>query len=146
MPNSTRYAIHQALYGLVQGVAAKEAADSLYNPALPAGLQGRGVRVLFLLDRGDQLVDQPGQREKRRTKVVLGALARTTDPDRDADALLFAARIALRGARAVFSAAGIDAPILRETQVEPELKETQSDGALLLSAFEVEYRETYPGA
>ena len=147
MANSTRYAINQVLFGLVQGVASAGGAEALYNPALPAGLQSKGPKVLFLIDRGDQLVDQPAQREKRRARVVLGAYVRTTTPDLDADALHFATRIALRtAARAAFLEAGIEVQIFREVQVEPELKETQTDGALLLSAFEIEYRENYPAA
>lgn len=144
MPNSTRYAIHQALYAVVQAVAATESAVALNNPALPAGLQGKGDRVLFTLDRGDQLIDQPGQREKRRVRLVMGAFARTRTPDLDVDALHFAARSALRDIRATFRSLDINAPIVREVQVEPELKETQTDGALLLSAYEIEYLETYP--
>lgn len=144
MPNSTRYAIHQVFMGLVAGVASTESADAVNNPALPMGLHGKGPRVLFVLGRGDELIDQPGAREKRRARLVLGALARTTSADLDVDALHFAARIALRGLRAALNTAGINGPIVREAQVEPELKETMSDGALLLSAYEIEYIETYP--
>lgn len=145
MPNSTRYAIHQVVMALVEAVAADESADALNNPALPVGLQGRAAKVLFVLGRGDDLIDQPGAREKRRARLVLGAYARTATADLDADALHFAARSAVRGGlRAAMNGVGIMAPIVRETQVEPDLKETQTDGALLLSAYEIEYLETYP--
>lgn len=144
MPNSARYAIHQTAMALVAAVAGANAAEAVNNPALPIGLQGRAAKVLFLLGRGDDLIDQPGAREKRCARLVLGAYARTAAADLDVDALHFAARIALRGLRVALSGAGINAPIVREVQAEPELKATQADGALLLSAYEVEYIETYP--
>lgn len=144
MVNSTRYSIHQAVMASVETVALAQAADALNNPALPVGLQGKAPRVLFVLARGDELIDQPGAREKRRCKLVLGAFARTSTADLDADALHFAARSALRSLRQALHTLGIVAPIVREVQVEPELKETQTDGALLLSAYEIEYLEAYP--
>ena len=144
MPNSTRYLIHQQVFATVTTVATANTAEAISNPALPVGLQSKTL-VLFTLDRGDQLIDQPGQREKRKVRIVVGAFARTRTADLDVDALHFAARIAMRNIRALFLAAEINAPIVREVQVEPELKETQTDGALLLSAYEIEYMETYPG-
>lgn len=146
MPNSTRYAIHQVVMSVVQAAASSSSAEALNNPALPVGLQGKAPRLLFVLARGDELVDQPGAREKRRCKLVIGAYARTATSDLDADALHFAARVAMRSVRAELNAAGLTAPIVREVQAEPDLKETQTEGAMLLSAYEIEYLETYPAA
>jgi hypothetical protein len=140
---STRYAIHQGLLGLLAPVAAERSAVLLYNPPLPAGLQDRGERVLFLLDRGDVLIDQPGQREKRRARVVMGAHVCTDQPDLQADQLHFAARKALKRARTALGQAGVALQLVREVQSEPELKDAQVEGALLLSAYEIEYLETY---
>lgn len=144
MSNSTRFRIHQAVFETVEAVAVANSAVAFNNPPLPAGVQGKGPLVLFTTDRGDQLIDQPGQREKRRVRIVIGAYARTRTADTDVDALHFAARTAMRGVRERFSELDIDARIVREVLVEPEMREVQADGALLLSAYEIEYLETYP--
>jgi hypothetical protein len=145
MAQSTRYVIHQQMFVLAQAVAAANTAEALNNPSLPAGLQGK-TRVIFMLDRGDQLLEQPSQSEKRRVRLVMGAFVRSTTADQAVDELHFAARIAMRAAWAALKAAQVEALLFKEVQVEPELKETQTDGALLLSAFEIDYREKYPVA
>jgi hypothetical protein len=39
----------------------------------------------------------------------------------------------------------MDVRVLREVEVEAELRQVGVDGVLLYSAFEAEYLETYPG-
>jgi len=148
--NSHRYALHHALYEVVLTTAGAHRALAALNPPLPVALPQPGWgRMLFLLDRGDELVDQPNQIEHRRTRCVIGALVRAgVSAALDVDQLHFATRIAMRGARTALAQIDRDkpAPILREVQIEPELRDLKSDGALLLSAYEIEYFETYPEA
>lgn len=147
--NSTWFKLAGALGAQVQAVAAEQSASYLGNPALPLDTAGRGERLLFVLQRGDRVLDQPGQRrEKRRFRVVVGALALTRTPLADADALLFAARSAMRSeaCRAALKAAGDAAGPLREVEAEPELKDLAAEGSVLLTAIEVDYFETYPDA
>lgn len=150
--HSARYRINQYLQTVLATVAAAKSAAMVMNPALPVGLKDKGPVGLFLSDRGEELIEQSGQvPEKRRAKVVVGAFART---DEEADALHFAARIVMRGPefRAALSAAAKDAkgngqaPIFREIEVDAALKEVAYEGSLLLSAFQIEYLETYYSA
>lgn len=107
--HSARYRIAQYLRTVLEAVATAQSAVLVINPALPVGVKDKGPRVLFLLDRGEELIDQPGQQEKRRGKFVVGALARGDD---DADTLHFAARLAFRGL-----AFGLDSPRRPRTPV-----------------------------
>ncbi len=116
----------------------------LRNPALP--VQAKGL-VLFVLDRGDQALTVAGERtnlnraERRVAHLVLGAAATKGGSDAQVDELHFAARSALRD-WSKFRDIGLQS--VSEAQVEPELKETDVDGVLLLSAFDVTYLEKYP--
>jgi hypothetical protein len=143
MANSTRYRIHQVFKTVLTPVAASNSAALLTNPVLPVGLKEHGNKVLFTLDRGDDLLEQPGQREKRRAKFLVGAFVRSDDADNDADQLHFAARTAIKRIKAAMALEGIDT-LVREVQAEQEVKEHAVEGALLLSSFEIEYKETYP--
>ncbi|TJZ73186.1 hypothetical protein [Chitiniphilus eburneus] len=142
--NSTRYRLVCAVHALVQQVAADagQATDCLLNPALPLG-PTQDTPALFVLDRGDVLIEQPGQQEKRRCKILLGAIAFGPDAYADADTLHFAARGAIRRARTALVQLG-RVGVLRETEVEPDFKSVQVDGETILSALEFEYTETYP--
>lgn len=144
---STRYAIAQTLFASVQAVAVAEGAGALFSPRLPIDPKGKPNKLLFVVDRGDKLIEQTGQREKRRVRIVLGALVLAgTAVDAEVDALHFAARAALKAQALRATLIEMRAPMLREVEVEPELKEAAIEGALLMSAFEIEYLETYPSA
>jgi hypothetical protein len=143
MANSTRYRIHQVFKTVLTPVATNNSAALLTNPVLPVGLKDSGNKVLFTLDRGDDLLEQPGQKEKRKAKLVMGAFVRSDDADSDADQLHFAARTAIKRIKVALTAQGIDT-LVREVQTEQELKELAVEGALLLSSFEIEYKEIYP--
>lgn len=139
---------------LAAGAQVKAVSDArgvafMDNPSLPLALAS-GVRAaLFVLARGDTLVDQPGiEKERRRLRLVLGAVF--VDKDRvaeraGADELHFAARDRLKSltCRQALLAAG-GPHDLREVEVEPELKEIAATGTVLLSAYEMEYFQTYP--
>jgi len=150
--NSTRYAIGQAVLQAVQALAVEQECDVLFNPRLPIDLKGRKTRILFVIERGDRLTEQPGQRERRRARLVVGAMSTPAadadlDVDADVDALHFAARAALKAMRKKLEFERNPSALQpREVEVEPELKESIGDAALLLSAYEIEYYEIYPGA
>lgn len=143
------YAIAEVVGAQLAPVAAAAGCTWLLNPALPLDLrQIEQQRVLFLLHRGDKLLDKPGQvREKRRLRLVVGAMALTTASLADADALLFAARRAMRGDawRAALRATG-DVGAVGEVELEAELKDVATEGSALMSAFEIDYFQTYDAA
>lgn len=118
----------------------------LDNPPLPLDLKSQGEKALFVIARGDKLVDQPGcQPERRTVRVLVGAVSLTSNARAEADALHFAARDMLKSLafRAALLAVG-GAHDLREVEIEPELRDIASPGAVLMSAYEVEYLQTYP--
>lgn len=118
----------------------------LDNPPLPLDLKSQGEKALFVIARGDKLIDQPGcQPERRTARVLVGAVSLTSNARAEADAMHFAARDMLKSLtfRAALLAAG-GAHDLREVEVEPELRDIASPGAVLMSAFEIEYFQSYP--
>lgn len=147
--HSMWYQIALAMSEQVKAVAQAQGCTFLDNPPLPLDLKNiTRERAAFLIQRGDRALDQPGQvREKRRVRVLLGAVALTQAGLADADTLHFAARMALRSEafRATLRAAG-DVASVREVEVEPELSSPVTEGSCLMSAFEIDYFQTYPAA
>lgn len=141
MTQSTRYTIGQSLFGVLSSVATANSAAAVFNPPLPLARQ-QSSRTLFLLDRGDRLIDQANQRQKRRCRVVLGALVSAAEAHAEVDALHFAARTAIQALRSNQITDG--RCLLHETEVEPELRDVGANGALLLSAYEIDYEQVYP--
>lgn len=133
----------------LEALAGERACSWLENPPLPLDLRSiQQQRALFLVQRGDRLIDQPGQvREKRRVRLLVGAVALTKTSLADADDLHLAARERVRGDafRTALRSAGAIGPV-REVEVEPELKDIAAEGSALISAFEIEYFQDYPNA
>lgn len=143
--SSLRYEIGQTFLEVVEQVAVAQSAVALFNPRLPVDVKGRGDRILFVIDRGDRLIEKAGQRiEKRVARIVVGALVLTVDTGPlEADTLHFAARTAIKWLR--MNVDGENKPLLvSEVEVEPELKENVTEGSLLLSAYEIQYFQPYP--
>ena len=146
---SVWFALAAAAGAQVKAVAEARSVAYLDNPPLPLALAAGVKAALFVLGRGDRLVDQPGiERERRSMRFVLGAAVVGTDRAVEraaADELHFAARDRLKSlsCRQALMAAG-GPHDLRETDLEPELKEIASTGTVLLSAYEMEYFQTYP--
>lgn len=141
------YQITAAFMASVQTVATAQAVGFVDNPPLPIDAQAAGPRALFVIHRGDKLIDQPGQQPERRSlRLVLGALSITTQgPMADADTLHFAARDKLKSLafRQALKAVA-DVTDLREIEVEPELRDMAVQGAVLLSAYQIDYYQSYP--
>lgn len=141
------YQITAAVVATVQGVCTAQGVGFLDNPALPIDASAAGGRALLVIHRGDKLLDQPGQQPERRSlRLVLGAVSVTAAaPMADADALHFAARDALksRAFRLALRAVG-DITDVREIEVEPELRDMAVQGAVLLSAYQIDYFQSYP--
>lgn len=148
--NSQWYRIHQVLAQALAAYVAPLGWPFVDQPALPLDMglfQGeRAQQAVFLLARGDRLLDQPGQNpERRAARFVLGAVSLSAEALADADTLHFGARDAIksRAFRAALNAVG-DVYQLREVEIEPQLKDAMSTGCVLMSAYEVEYLQHYP--
>jgi hypothetical protein len=132
-------------------VAAQKSAVWWDNPPWPLPLQNLQPTqpdVLFMLNRGDRWISASGLREKRVLRFVVGAssVREKALVLPAVDALHFAARDALRTASflAQFQTAG--ALNLNEVEIEPDLQAAMAAGLVLMSAFEVQYYQTYPNA
>lgn len=144
--NSNCFNLGEVFGARMQALAAELGASWADNPPLPIDM-ARAQKLVFLLTRGDKLQDQAGQREeRRRMRVIVGAVAITAAGRRDADALHFAVRDLLKSLafRQALLATGARPEELRETDIEPDLREVASQGSVVMSAYELDYFQTYP--
>lgn len=118
------------------------------NPPLPLdGAQQPGNVLLFAVPRGDLLVKGSNVNpEERRMRLVIGCRALTATGLRDADALHFAARdlVKSRPFRAALAPGIRGVGAVREVELEPELKDVAVQGSVLMSAYEIDYLQSYP--
>lgn len=141
LPNSLRWAAMQTLKAALQADPALAGVRVLHNPRTPASL-GQGAHLVFLKDQTDTLTDKAGQVESRSHQFLLGAVARTDDADREADALHEAAANVLRGAlKTVLQGRATN---LSEVATQFEAASLEIDGALCLSTWELKYRKPGP--
>lgn len=143
---STWFSLGRATAAQLKALAASKGSDWLDNPPLPLDLPKGSTKAIFLLMRGDVLLDQPGVEQERRTlRLVVGAVSLSPKALEEADALHYAARDTLksRSFRAALLAAG-GAHDVREVEIEPQLRDMASPGSMLMSAYEIQYYQTYP--
>lgn len=143
-PNSLRWAAMQTLLGALRVAPALvvNAARVVHNPRSPAGL-GQGAYTVFLKDQTDTLADKSGQTEKRSHQFLLGVVARSDDAECDADALHEAAADALRATLKPLMQHG-RVVNLSEVNTQFEAASLETDGALCLSTWELQYRKPGP--
>lgn len=143
------FAVAQVFFAQLQALATARGVGWLPNPALPldGGPQPLG-RTLFCIVRGDTLIKAPGSaRDERRMRIVIGARSVNEAALAEADALHFAARALVKSQpfRAAVSALGDVGPA-REVEIEPDLKDLAAQGSVLMSAYEIDYFQSYPSA
>jgi hypothetical protein len=149
MAHSLGYLLGGVFVTELQALATGLGVHFMDNPPLPLDTttMPSGVdRVLFVIQRGDVLEDQPGQeRERRRLRLVVGAASFALDARGPADELHFGARDRCKS-RSFRAALAAVTPVteLREAELEPQLQDMASAGAVLLSAYEIQYIQTYP--
>lgn len=154
MQHSTAFLIVEAIGQQLAAMARQQGVLHLDNPALPLNLRyvdEKRDRAIFHLQAGDRLLGKPGQRDQRSVRILVGAAALTEKSRRDADALHFLARMAMRGDawRAIVRAQvgqELAAGPAREVDIEGQLTAVTTEGAGFISAFEIEYQQPYPVA
>lgn len=154
MQQSIAYYIGEAVGQQLAIVARQQAVLLLDNPALPLNLrlvEEKRDRAIFHLQAADRLRGQPGQRDTRVARILVGAVALTENARRDADALHFLARVAMRAdawratVRQQVGAQFAPGPA-REVEIDGQLTAITTEGAGFISAFEIEYQQPYPAA
>lgn len=139
LPNSQRWAAMQVLLAALQAAPGLAGVRVVHNPRGPTSL-GQGAHTVFIKDQTDTLVDKAGQVQKRSHQFLLGAVARTDQADREADALHDAAAGVLR-ATLNSLLEGQRVTNLGEVSTQFEAASLEIDGALVLSTWDMQYRK-----
>ena len=142
------YQVSAVFFGQLQALAAAKGVGWAANPPLPLDVATQpGNLLLFCMPRGDLLVRASNVNpEERRMRLVIGCRALTSTSLQDADALHFAARdlVKSRPFRAALSPGIRGIGAMREVELEPELKDIAVQGSVLMSAYEIDYLQSYP--
>ena len=136
--NSKRWAIYNTVATALETDPALQGVPVERNPTAALRVDPGECRLIVRWN-GDTLSATKGQREQRRFRLVVGAVANTgPTSDRDADALHEAAAALVRRLWPTLS--GIAANLRpTEQDVTPDLKNVLIEGALVLSGWDVEY-------
>lgn len=119
----------------LQGVPVKR------NPTSAIALK-KGEYTLVMRWNADILLDRVGIDDQRQFRLQVGSIACTDESDRDADAMHQVAGDVLRGLMPTLNAlTGVKELNIREQEVTPDLENILVEGALVLSVYEVSYRQ-----
>lgn len=154
MPQSIAYLIGEAVGQQLNALAKQQGVLHMDNPPLPVNLRNvdeKRDRAIFHAQAADRLLGKPGQRDTRVVRILIGAVALTEHARRDADALHFMARVAMRAdtwRAALRAQVGVEfaAGPAREVEIEGQLAAITTEGVCFISAFEIEYQQPYPAA
>lgn len=138
---SARWAIFNAVATALETDARMQGLRLVRNPRNPSHLAG-GEQLLVLKWGSDSLTDKPGQREKRKFRLILVSVSRKADgAEQDADAIHQAAGQVVREILPVLaqlpevdSVGGI-----AEGDTAPDVDGLEVDGAAVLSSWEISY-------
>lgn len=152
MQQSIAYLIDEAIGQEMAALARRLGVLNMDNPPLPLNLrlvEEKRDRAIFHMQAADRLRGQPGQRDTRVARILVGAVALTERARRDADALHFLARVAMRAdgwrARVREQVGPQFAPgPAREVEIDGQLTAITTEGVGFISAFEIEYQQPYP--
>lgn len=154
MANSVGFHIVEAVGVQLKAIAVAQGVRHMDNPALPLNLTSlaeKRERAIFWAQVADRLEKDQGERDQRRLRLLVGAVALTNNARADADALHLVARAAMKridwrnAIKAQLQASEIVRKA-REIEVDGELKSIFTEGAGFVSLFEIEYDQTYPAA
>lgn len=146
--HSTWFVVTQFMFDQAQALAATRGVGWAANPPLPLdNAKQPGNQLLFVMPRGDVVAKGSNARqEERRMRLMVGVKALTADALSDADLLHFAARDLIKSPafRVALAAATGGVGQIREVELEPELKDVAAEGSVLMSAYEIDYYQSYP--
>lgn len=140
--NSARWRIFDAVATALerapelQGVAVKR------NPTAGFNVR-RGDHFIVARWDADSLQQRVGNDEQRSFRLLVGSIASTLQSDRDADALHEVVAQVLRGLMpGLNSLCGVRELKIEEQEVTPDLEGLVVEGALVLSVYQVTYRQS----
>ena len=148
MTQSVRYRISAAFVAALR-TQFEPSAKVKRNPREPSPTKD-GARIVLFIDGRDGLIEQPGQQPKRTFSFQVGALNRSEGEaaDAGADADYVAAEAVLRGAfaslAASLAAGSVQLGSLHEREITFASEDVDVGGALVLGAFDIDYRSPKP--
>lgn len=137
--NSTRWVIFDTMAAALEQAPELQGVPVRRNPTSAIALK-QGEHVVVVRWNADTLLESPGGKEKRQFRLLIGSIAKTTQSDRDADAMhQVVGEVARRAIVALNSSVNKVRPLERE--ITPDLDAILMEGALVLSVWEIEYEK-----
>lgn len=139
LTNSPRWAIFNAVCAALERAPELQGVPVKRNPTSALAIK-RGELLLVVRWNADSLTEKRGQIERRQFRLLVGSIAATEQADRDADAMhTVAGEVARRTLTELASQHGVGN--LAEREITPDLDSILIEGALVLSAWDVNYQK-----
>ena len=139
--NSARWRIFNAVATALETAPELQAVPVKRNPTVALTLK-KGEYTIVARWNADSLQARVGNDDKRQFRLLVGSIASTDASDRDADAMHQVVAQVLRGLMPTLNAlTGVKELQITEQEVTPDLDNLLIEGALVLSVFEVNYRQ-----
>jgi len=139
--NSARWRIFNAVATALETAPELQAVPLKRNPTVALTLK-KGEYTLVVRWNADSQQARVGNDDRRQFRLLVGSIASTEASDRDADAMHQVVAQVLRGLMPTLNAlTGVKELQITEQEVTPDLDNLLIEGALVLSVFEVTYRQ-----
>lgn len=140
--NSARWRIFDAFANALETATELQGVTVKRNPTSPPNLK-KGDYQVAVRWSGDALRERKGLDDLRRFSLIVASLAQTDQSDRDADAMHLVVSSVLAQTMPTLNAlTGVKEVSVREADVTSFVEDFQPvEGALVLSSFEVTYRQ-----
>lgn len=138
---SARWRIFDAVSTALETAPELQGVPNKRNPTSAIALK-KGEYTLVTRWNADSLLNRVGTDDQRQFRLLVGSIACTEQSDRDADAMHQVVGDVLRRLMPTLNAlAGVKELNIREQEVTPDLDNLLVEGALVLSVYEVSYRQ-----
>ena len=139
--NSARWRIFDAVATALERAPELQGTPVKRNPPTAFPIK-RGDYAIVVRWDADSLQQRVGNDEKRAFRLVVGSIAATLQSDCDADAMHQVVGQVLRGLMPRLNGlCDVRELAIEEQEVTPDLEGLVVEGALVLSAFQVTYRQ-----
>jgi len=136
---SPRWQIFNAVASALERAPELQGVPVKRNPTSAIALK-RGDYLVVVRWNADALTEKRGQVERRQFRLMVGSIAATETADRDADAMhVVVGEVARRTLTELARAHGVGN--LTEREITPDLDNILIEGALVLSAWDVNYQK-----
>lgn len=139
--HSARWRIFNAVAAALETAPELQGVPVKRNPTAALSIK-RGDHAIVVRWNADSLAERKGMDEQRSFRLLVGSIASTLQSDADADAMHQVVGDVLRHVMpGLNSLDGVRDVQIREEEVTPDLENILIEGALVLSVFNVTYRQ-----